>query len=275
MMRSRMERYYGNEPVPQRTAKNDELYDELYSSKKEPASNITVLDNISEIDLNKIKSIINNREEYKKVREYQKLVNPKDNINDDMDYSLDELETKNYDINEIIERKRSNREYSPDSEKIRKISNTQYDILKGLNINKMLEDSDDEDDEFYTQEKQLKTLISTITKDKDDMDTIQKTALDLFEDLKGDSNTTVVTPPITNQDTTIAETREQRSKENTFYTSTLSFSKEDFEDLEDLKTTVKKNNVIMKIIIIVLILFVICVGFVIASNYIDFKALLK
>jgi uncharacterized lipoprotein YehR (DUF1307 family) len=125
-----MERYYEGDQLPQRTSKNDMLYDEIYSEKKEPASNVTVLDNINEIDIDKIKEIINSREDYKKVRGYQSLISTEQAISKEQ-YNFEEPESKNYDINEILERKRNNRE-PIETERVRKISNTQYDILTTL-----------------------------------------------------------------------------------------------------------------------------------------------
>ena len=61
-MRSRMDRYYKDEEMLQRTSRNDLLYEELYKEKQEPTSNITVLDNINEIDISKIKEIVSDRE---------------------------------------------------------------------------------------------------------------------------------------------------------------------------------------------------------------------
>ncbi len=274
-MKSRMERYYKEENVPSRTTKNDMLYDEIYNNKKEPASNVTVLDNISEIDISKIKSIINNREDYKKIKEYKKLINSDQNYNNnELDYNFEDLEEKNYDINEILERKRSNRNSFDEGEKIRKISNTQYDILKGLSVNEEVDEQEEMDMEFFTQEKQLKTLISNITKGKEEIKDTKKTSCDLFENLKGDENTRI-TSPVKNNNTTNINNKEQIKDEDTFYTSKMAFAKDDFEELEQLKTKVNKTGKIMKFLIVLVILFVLFIGFIIASNYIDFKALLN
>ena len=67
-MRSRMDRYIESNEVLERTSKNDALYEELYKEKQTPRSNVTVLDNINEIDISKIKDIVNSREEYRKTR---------------------------------------------------------------------------------------------------------------------------------------------------------------------------------------------------------------
>ena len=50
-MKSRMEKYYKDEDVMQRTSKNDSLYEELYKEKQIPRSNITVIDNVNESEI--------------------------------------------------------------------------------------------------------------------------------------------------------------------------------------------------------------------------------
>ncbi len=104
-MRTRMDKYHNNEELLERTSKNDSLYEQLYREKQTLSSNVTVLDNIDEIDISKIKAMVNNRETRRKERKYENLVNPIDidsykrnNIN----YDFDEIDDKNYDINKII-----------------------------------------------------------------------------------------------------------------------------------------------------------------------------
>ena len=135
-MRTRMDKYHNNEELLERTSKNDSLYEQLYREKQTLSSNVTVLDNIDEIDISKIKAMVNNRETRRKERKYENLVNPIDidsykrnNIN----YDFDEIDDKNYDINQILEKKRSGRNYE-ESPRVRKISDTNYNILKSLDF---------------------------------------------------------------------------------------------------------------------------------------------
>ena len=92
-MKSRMDKYYKDEDVMQRTSKNDSLYEELYKQKQVPRSNITVIENVNEIDITKIKSMVDSREKYKRVRDYEKIVGGVDN------YKTSEIK---YDFEEII-----------------------------------------------------------------------------------------------------------------------------------------------------------------------------
>ncbi len=128
-MKSRMDKYYKEEELMQRTSKHDFLYDELYKEKQMPNDNITVLDNVNEIDITKIKSMIDNREEYKKTRDYNSIINNIDNYKkEDINYDFDEVDYSNYDINEILKKKRSDNTYELD-DKIRRISNKDYELM--------------------------------------------------------------------------------------------------------------------------------------------------
>lgn len=260
-----MERYHGNDVIPQRVEKNTELYDEIYSQKQELTSNVTVLDNVNEIDINKIKSMINNREEYKKAKRYTNLIGREErNYSRGIEFSFEEPEPKDYDINEILKRKRNNKNEVVESEKIRKISDTQYDILKGLSL-KNHDDEDEMDTSFFTKDKELQSLINTITSKSED----DKTA-DFFKDLKGNT-TDDLTPP-----KAIESSNKETTKESTeFYSSKFAFAKDDFEDLEDLKKEVKKHNVAMKVLMVLIVCVVVVAIVLLAINYIDFSSLLK
>ncbi len=54
-MKTRMEKFHkDNNESPRREDKNSFLYDEIYVEKKDPTSNITLIDNVNEIDINRI-----------------------------------------------------------------------------------------------------------------------------------------------------------------------------------------------------------------------------
>jgi hypothetical protein len=78
-----------------------------------------------------------------------------------------------------------------------------------------------------------------------------KTSLDLFDNLKGNGDT-VLTKPIKGDDV-------KPQSEETFYTNALSFTKDDFEDFQDLQKTVNKNNTLMKFLISILVVVLIIV----------------
>ena len=216
-MKSRMDKYYKEEELMQRTSKNDSLYDELYKERL-PKSNVTVIDNINEIDITKIKSMVDSRENYKRVRDYENLVNPIENYKkDEIEYNFDEIDYSNYDINEIIKNKRSSKTYDTDPNRVRKITNDEYDILSSLEIK-----NDEFSDDLINHEKQLKDLFNTVSRTVID-DT------DLFSNLK------------------------EEKEEQTFYTSTSNFESDDFKDEVEGKNSSKLFVVISVIAILIAI----------------------
>lgn len=221
-MKSRMEKYNRDENILQRTTKNDPLYEELYREKKEPTSNVTVLDNVNEIDITKIKEMVDNREQYRKVRNYENLMNINSSSDNNLkEYDFDEIDDGSYDINEILERKREDR-FSLDDSRVRNISN-----IKIQDIDRKT----DEDLDFTIHDEKIKTLINTIVSNDQESD-------DLFANLR--------------------ENEEDKKEEQTFYTNTDAFDNKDFEVEEDIEENNKGGS--KSLVIISIIALVIAIG---------------
>lgn len=228
-MKSRMDRYYKEYELKQRTSKNDSLYDELYKEKRMPKSNVTVIDNINEIDITKIKSMVDSRENYKRVRNYENLTNRVDSYkNSDIDYSIEEIDYSNYDINEIIKNKRSDNNYEEDSSKVRRITNKDYAILSSLESKNPVELSDD----LLNHEQQLKDLFNTVSR-------TNITSTDLFSNLKN----------------------EEKKEEEIFYTGTTKFEGNDFEGVVEEKSSSKAFIIIGIIAILIAIAIIVYIKF--------------
>lgn len=222
-MKSRMDKYYKDEDVMQRTSKNDTLYEELYKQKQVPRSNITVIDNVNEIDITKIKSMVDSREKYKRVRDYEKIINPMDTYRtSEIKYDFDEIDNSNYDINEILKNKRSSKSY--DENKVRRLNNIDYDIME-----RPRSDEEEYDDDILGLSK---TMSRTAVREQ----------TDLFSNLREDTVSLEKN-----------EVKEEIVKEEEFYTNTTQFENNDFMD--DLKET--NNSKIFIIIGVVAILIAI------------------
>ena len=192
-MKSRMDKYYSENELMQRTSKNDSLYDELYREKQTLSDNMVVLNDADEIDINKIKSMIDSRENYKRAKKFEDVVSPTNNIKDEeIDYKFDEIDDSNYDINEIIEKKRSTNE---EENRVRKLDTKYESTMEELS------------EEFLTHEQQLRDLFDTVTQTN-----LAKT--DLFSNLREDDS----------------EKTKDETKEEEFYTNTPKLEKEDFDD---------------------------------------------
>jgi len=295
-MNSRMDRYNETneeivvEKTMTRSIKNKDLYNSVYSdefSRARTNNNIRVIDsNNKDIDINKIKKYIdslNANNEVKKKRVFQ--------LNEEnTEQKNNEEEIRDYDINSVIEKARQNRGVNYQEERYKKLHNTQFDILSELNINKEI--IEDNEIEFNTNERTLIDLINTVTIHKDDMG--------LLDELTGgDENTEIIEPMKqtllqTNEfkedlkQEIIKEMEEKKQQEEimktkelvsikeaqikdnidkSFYTNSMTFSKEDFEGFEELEKSVKKNNVLAIISLVLLFVAVIVTLFVI-SNYV-------
>jgi len=232
-MKSRMDKYYKDEDVMQRTSKNDALYEALYREKQMPRSNVTVIDNINEIDISKIKTMVNGRESYKRVRKYEKLVNPNDIYKtDSISYEFDEIDDNNYDINEILKNKRSSRVYNSDPSKVRRITSREYDIISSFE-NRNYEN--EVSNELIDSEKQIKELLNTISR------TQVTEATDLFSNLKEDKK----------------EAEKNKEDEEAFYTSTSKIESSDF----DFGIEEKNNSTIFIIIGVVAVVVALAIVF--------------
>ena len=280
-MKSRMEKYYdeNNRYVQKRTNRNSDLYKEIGDSDLDDfsmTSNAKVIgeNNSNNINIDRLKEILE--------KNYQRS-NKRNRVNlapkyDETPIELEE--TREYDINAILEKAREEKEINYERERLKKIRDTQYDILKNLNI-------DEEEERNKAANKKTKeellNLINTITENE-----LQKTKmdpLDLLSDLKGHENTTVLGAKemteaiqIANQE---AETKEKleslkKAKEelkeemkdkmdDSFYTNSLSFTQSDFDDFNDLKEDVASNKIILRILI-VLVAIAIIIGCIILLN---------
>lgn len=219
-MKSRMDKYYSENELMQRTSKNDSLYDELYREKQTLSDNMVVLNDADEIDINKIKSMIDSRENYKRAKKFEDVVSPTNNIKDEeIDYKFDEIDDSNYDINEIIEKKRSTNE---EENRVRKLDTKYESTMEELS------------EEFLTHEQQLRDLFDTVTQTN-----LAKT--DLFSNLREDDS----------------EKTKDETKEEEFYTNTSKLEKEDFDDEFLEKSSNAKVFIIITIILMIIAIGVI------------------
>ncbi len=243
-MASRMDRYYDKPRTPRaRSSRNEDLYKRI--KDMDTYSNIEAVESIAktnEIDLSKVKEMIKNRENYKKQREYRNAFNiedekPKDIVDNDF-----LAEEKNYDIMDVLNKAKDN--YEEDNSN-RSLKNLHYDVINDLNLRKT---------NYEDGEEELKDLISTITSKRNDSDDVG-----LLDDLTAN---TMVGEASSIHKILEDEKKQQKKVDSTsemdksFFTSAMSFTDKDFEDLKNMGHSVKKNNLLL-IIMIFVILFAI------------------
>lgn len=249
---SRMQKYYDRHvdienddtQVSSRSKRNQELYKEVSSLELNDFdlnNNVSVIgENTDNISLDEIKDILN--EKYKEnprrksFGDTEEIALPKINLD----------ETREYDINAILEKARDKKEINYEEDRLKKVRNTQIDILKTLDAMDNEEPVDD-DIEFgekptdrrpapdkEKEEKQLYDLINTITAKEliDNESNLEITGemdpLDILSDLRGEDENTKVMGAL------VQELIEESKKENELaLTNSIPIVEEANEDLED------------------------------------------
>ncbi len=234
------------------------MYGEIYTgSKYSNIEGIASIDNANEVDITKVKEMLKNRENYQKERQYRRITGeyqpekPKPVIQ----RTFTDMEEKNYDIRDILKEAKENKE--PD-DKERSLKNTEYNILKNIDLKKEIEKRDNHEE----SEEELKDLIETITntsmlnkiKDED-------LAADLLSDLKDDDTQIGEIKDIKSligNDEAYKETQKVDPNEPTydrsFFTSSLKLSKSDFEGEGN------KGSKILNILIVIVLISAIVVS---------------
>lgn len=216
-MPSRMEKYYTSNEIKRRTAKNQDLYKSIYDGAEySNVEGISVIEKDEKIDIDKIYELINGAKKEEQKKEYlpNQQIEPKT-----------EEEVKNYDILDILSKAKSER---PESE----LSNTKYNILKGINLNDNYETPSVDNSE-------LKNMIEAISNNsKSDYTS------DLLDDLKTIHDTKFYEAMKKSEDKPISP-----EIDKSFYTSSLSFTDDDFEQIKD---NIDKNNKLTRVLIFIL-----------------------
>lgn len=237
-MPSRMERYYKSGTTEKsRVKKNENLYKNIYEGAE--YSNIEGITSISkkgEIDLVKLKELLEKNEEKERSRKYRTapVTLPKEEVE----------ENKNYDIRDVLIKAKT--ECREDNTH-RSLSNVDYDFLKSLNLKDLRSLKEEPEDD-------LQTLVDTLSKTNilNNMDT-EALSLDMLSELKPTGNTVADNESIRKLiEEEIAKTRETSTGDDidqSFFTTSNHFKADDFESLEEMKTTIKKNNKLVHILV--------------------------
>ncbi len=252
--------YDYQEPVSygSRSRKNEELYQEMsHDELKEInlASNAHVIgDNDKNIDVEKIKELLE-KNYAQEPRKSRALI--KQQAEEEPEEIYEKEETKEYNINAIIEKAKQEKEIDYERERLKKVRDTQYDILRGLSLEEEAEEEEPLDSKVTSNKEDLVNLINTITEKEL---TREIDPLDILTDLKGSDNTVVLDGM--NEEIEKKEKQEAVKKEEeqsdkkgidkTFYTNSVNFSKSDFDDFNDLKEDMETNKVLIRVLLIII-----------------------
>lgn len=252
-MKTRMDKYTETPNLKSRSERNKELYEKIKNAdieKFDINSNATLLESdVNTIDVNKIKDMLDRK--YRS--EYDKKILLERDIEEDEENEL--VITKEYDINVILEKARKDQNVDYDKERLKKVYDTQYDILKNLNI--------ENTEEVEETEENIMNLINTITaleiKHNESSNT---TALDLLSDL-------------TDNDTESVYKTMELDKEKISEASLENLDEEDisieekYDDFMELEKELKSNSLAIKLVIIIFLIIVFIIGFILLNNYLD------
>ena len=252
-----MEKYYKKEAQGNsRTKRNTRLYNSIYSyGKYSNIEGIASIDNTNEIDITKVKEMLETREKYQAERRYRRLTNEDKPVQElpRVQKRYKEDEERTYDIMDVLTKAREKKE--PD-DKERVLSKTSYDVLKNIDLKRNLNKKDYYDDEL---DDMIQTISNTSMLNKlDDADL----AADMFSDLKGNNEDTQV-GNLNNIKELIEENKKnekekekEQTMDNSFFTSNLKLKKKDFVGYEEEE---KKGSVFKTIFVTILILGIIAV----------------
>lgn len=290
----RMDRYKNDNNLHiKRSDKNQELYQNISNTKY---TNITDVTNANAYEINTKNTSSYSRENYQKMKKYQNLEStPRIRKElDDVNYLYQSHENKIYDINSVLEEARKNRQEKDALEEKRKLKNTSYNILAGLNQEEL---------EKYRQEKknrvekphenEIRELIDTITSKTLAGEIDKATSVDLLSDLMATNILDKVANPKEIEEKPKEETEEEideklslskeildqeqineverlkekdlehtaksiKDADTDFYTRSMDLSDKDFDLSDEFKE--KGLNPVIKIILTILILSLIAVA---------------
>ena len=234
LMKTRMDKYTETPILKSRSEKNKDLYEQIKNTdieKYDINSNATIIDeDVNAIDVDKIRDMLDKR--YRDAYPKRKLTRDEEPV------EIEEKvqDTKEYDINAILEKARKNQNVDYEKERLKRVHDTQYDILKNLNIEDRSEEIIEETDE------NIMSLINTITalemrnKEKENA-----TALDLLSDLSENDTETIYKTMELDKEKISEKTTENLDEEDL----SIEEKYDDFKELEDsMRELIFKNFIV-------------------------------
>lgn len=242
-----------------RSEKNKELYNDLY--KDTNYSNMVVIDDSNEIDINKIKQIIdkekrptretNNNDFYSSLKDYYQI-------------SDKEEPKKTYDINEVLRDAKNKRDIIEEANEKRKIEN--YKFKSNLDLENELAKTRKVYNDLVKEETELLNIMNTLTnidvKSNQNLSNTTSIALDLLDDFKEEPN------KIKKEDTKSIEIRQVDDDSTEYSTDTFMFNTKDFDSLKNIKEQIKKSNGFIKVLIFIFTVIIIVGCYFVITKFI-------
>ena len=235
-MPTRMDRYRDELPDDEvelsRTAKNEELYKNIYADRE--YSNIEGIASISksnEIDLDKLKEMLKRKEEREERKDRTTKIEPIQNLEEEIE------KQKDYDINEVIDKaKKENHE----DNRHRSLKSVDLEFLKSLDMQELKEKEEEDISNTLTSTNVLNKMGD------------KELSLEMLSELKPTGNTVMDTKGNLKEAIEKEKKEEGKVEETAFFTTNNLFKKEDFESLGEISDSIKKSDKNTKIIMFIL-----------------------
>ena len=249
-MSTRMDKYLSNNSNESRSSRNKKLYDELYNTMN--YTNSVVIDQSKEIDISKIKEIVDRE---RKLNE-KKDLRPDINF-DELAMIDEEEEEKVYNINEVLKEAKEKRDIISDASEKRK--NSRYE--PNLDIETELKETKKVYDKILQEETELLDIMNTLTSAK-----TSANIKEAYKDITAESKKIVLKPEEPAEESNDEEPKEQK-KTKEYSTNTFMFNKKDFVDSE-LEESLKGTNGFIKALIVILTIGILVAAYYIIKTYI-------
>lgn len=250
----RMDRYMDNPDIKEkRTNLNQDLYQNVNNNTK--YTNITDVTNANAYEINNTQYPSKTREDYQKMIKYtdvEKVPKSKKEL-DDFNYIYKTDHKKVYDINSVLEEARKNRQEQDALEEKRKLKNTSYNILAGLNLEELEKYREEKKKRIMTpEEEEMREIIDTIATKTLAGEIDKETTVDLLSDLMATNMMDRVESQNENKEITqeihIKTTEIEKIDDNESNTEKISKENIKLEEIEKVnnETPVEEKNEAMK-----------------------------
>ena len=248
-MSTRMDKYNSNSSTDSRSNRNKKLYEEIYNTMN--YTNSVVIDQSKEIDISKIKEIVDNERKLSEKKEFRPEINfeelKKEKIEDD--------NKKVYNINEVLKEAKEKRDIILDASEKRK--NSKYE--SHASIEEELHKTREAYDKLIQEETELLDIMNTLTNAKTS-DNIKAAYKDItMESKKRDL--------VKEKETSIENEVKDEKTTKEYSTNTFMFNKKDFIDSE-LEESLKGTNGFIKALIVILTIAILVAAYYIITTYI-------
>ena len=246
----RMDRYNDVPDLKEkRTNMNQNLYQNVNNNTK--YTNITDVTNANAYEISQSNKEHKTREDYQKMikyRDVEPLPKSKKEL-DDFNYVYKTDQKKIYDINSVLEEARKNRQVQDSLEEKRKLKNTSYNILAGLNLEELEKYREEKKKRIMTpEEEEIREIIDTIASKTLAGEIDKETTVDLLSDLMATNMLDRVESPDEKKEVTeeihIKTTEIETVKEEETTSPTTELSKEivKVSEIEEAKTEIPQED---------------------------------